>query len=255
MRRRLRRIPVVLAMLAVLLTGTCIESEASGELMPKPEEGRLGSLTVCISRTDDEKVTCIGGAELTVYCVASLLVKNGSAEYTLKPDYADMEIDFDGMKASESQEAAEKLAARVRELEAAGKTQVTGADGRAVFKELEQGMYLVVQRGSSGEAEKYEPISPFLIAVPLAEKLEEGNRWSYHVEADPKTEVVKKPVPQPEPEKVPEPEPAPDVPVSVSSAKTGDDTLLVEELMLAFVSGALICVLAKNIRKQKNADR
>lgn len=51
--------------------------------MPKPEDGHQGTLTICISRTDDDSVTYIEGAELTVYYVASLTVENGSVEYTL----------------------------------------------------------------------------------------------------------------------------------------------------------------------------
>lgn len=245
----------VLTMVVILLTGQGMSVRASSDLMPEPESGRQGTLAVCISRTDEDSVTFIEGVELTIYYVAALNVKNGSAEYVLEPDYTVLAIDFDGMTASDSQKAAKQLAEKAKEVNASGQTAVSGSDGRVRFKGLEQGMYLVVQTGSSKAARDYETISPFLIAVPLAEKSDAGNIWNYDVEADPKTEVVKKPSSDPSPGSGKHPkrdhEPEASTASNVTSVKTGDESPLGLLIFLAVMSGALICILAPVIMKRK----
>ena len=68
----------------------------------------------------------------------------------------------------------------------------TGDDGTAKFTDLKDGIYLVVQTGSSGKAKDFTNVQPFLVIIP---QFENGiqNRV---VNAKPKTEIQRKEKPE-----------------------------------------------------------
>lgn len=253
---RKRLTPLWIAVLLAVLPGSAVlafgnREGLGGDWMPDLETDRKGSLTVCVSWTDDKQVKYVEGAEITISRVASVSVQNGVLEYRLLPEYDGVAVDFDGMTASESKNAAEILSGKTAERTADGQTAVTGSDGRAAFTELEQGMYLVVQTGRIGDAETYEPFTPFLIAVPLGERLESGNTWNYQVETDPKTEIVKKPGgggnhDRSDPDSTPAPARASNTD-SVTSVRTGDDSPVGQLLLLAVV--CVVC-LRRAVRRR-----
>ena len=45
----------------------------------------------------------------------------------------------------------------------------TGDDGTAKFTDLKDGIYLVVQTGSSGKAKDFTNVQPFLVIIPQFE--------------------------------------------------------------------------------------
>ena len=61
-------------------------------------------------------------------------------------------------------------------------------NGKAVFSDLELGLYLIVQTEAS---EGYEPLKPFLISVPM----NEGGHYVYEVSAEGKFQLEQKPEP------------------------------------------------------------
>ena len=68
-----------------------------------------------------------------------------------------------------------------------------GSTGKAVFRNVTPGLYLLVQQSA---AEGYLAADPFLVSVPMME----NGTYIYDVDASPKTELEKAPV-TPTPEK------------------------------------------------------
>lgn len=60
-----------------------------------------------------------------------------------------------------------------------------GSDGKVHFRNLQMGLYLVVQtQAVSG----YEPFASFLVTIPI----KDGQNWNYDVDASPKMELISK---------------------------------------------------------------
>jgi LPXTG-motif cell wall-anchored protein len=107
-------------------------------------------------------------------------------------------------------ELAEGLAGYAQEEN--GDTLQIDDNGKALFDELELGLYLVVQYDA---AEGYEKVSPFLVTVPV----NINGSYIYQVDATPKVGTLKQsgqvqpgvtPTPTPDPDATPTPTPDPD---------------------------------------------
>lgn len=179
----------------------------SENYVPDLDTAEARSLTINFGKdSDDGGRTGFQGAEFSIYKAADLAVKNGGAVYTLTSPYKDLAVynkddggvehTFDGLSADESNTLAKKLADRAKNPIASA---VTNADGNASFQIKEDGMYLVVETGKSGDATEYETVDPFLVSVP--EINPETKQWIYAVEAKPKTELKAVPKKPAEPEK------------------------------------------------------
>lgn len=80
---------------------------------------------------------------------------------------------------------------------------VSGSDGRVLFENLPVGLYLVGQDGFDSNGKVYfTEIEPFCVSVPMVN--EEGNGWTYEIEAMPKVKPVPKPTATPAPTDAPE---------------------------------------------------
>ena len=107
------------------------------------------SLTVNLTYMDEEqqKTIPVTGATIDLFKVADLVVHNGAAAYVLTSEFESSGIDFEGMTASESLEAAEKLYKIIdsQSLHSFA-TSVSDSNGLAKFSSLDPGMYLGRQR-------------------------------------------------------------------------------------------------------------
>ena len=167
--------------------------------------------------------TPIGGVTATAYCVAELDETSGS--YALVDGFSSLDVDLNSEIDASSMEAAAKQAAEMAATaRAKGVSATSDAQGVASFGSLPYGVYLVVQTGSEGDAEKYKELEPFLINVP--QFAEDG--VVYNVVANPKTT----PLPTPKP-------PTPKPPTPVKPPVTGDTTNLQPLWMYAAVGGAM----------------
>ena len=167
--------------------------------------------------------TPIGGVTATAYCVAELDETSGS--YALVDGFSSLDVDLNSEIDASSMEAAAKQAAEMAATASAkGVSATSDAQGVASFGSLPYGVYLVVQTGSEGDAEKYKELEPFLINVP--QFAEDG--VVYNVVANPKTT----PLPTPKP-------PTPKPPTPVKPPVTGDTTNLQPLWMYAAVGGAM----------------
>ena len=155
-------------------------------------EQQENTATIQFSQKDSETsvVTNIPDATFAIYKVADIVYDNNApfVTYTLSDNYKTTEINFDGMNAEKSSEAAEKLFSLANKLDPVV-TDKTDENGACAFKNLPDGMYLVAELKAEGEAAKYELAKPFLVSLPLYTNSE----WKHTVAIAPKSEVKKIP--------------------------------------------------------------
>lgn len=211
----------------------------AAEAVPSPED-RTGTLRVSYVSEDSGGggKTPISGATFEITKVADLNWHGGSPEYILTDAFGGTDIDFNGMTASQSHEAAGTFAKMAVPSEQAVMTDSTG---EAVFEDLDQGIYLVEETKKTGTAADYSTAEPYLVKVP---DYEEG-AWLYEVTSSPKSEPVKTVIPAPE-----EPE---TTETPAASVKTGDilNVYLWAGLLLSAASGLLILAVVRKTRKKE----
>lgn len=215
----------------------------AAEAVPEPE-ARTVSLTVSYVSSDTEEgtKTPISGATFEVTKVADLNWHGGSPEYILADEFSGSGIDFNGMTAAESREAAGMFA---QMSVPSGQAVMTDTEGQAVFEDLDQGIYLVEETKKTGTAADYSTADPYLVKVP---DYEEGD-WIYEVLSSPKSVPVKTVVPVPE-------QPEETVEVPAVPVKTGDtmDVMRWTGLLLCAIGGLGLLVKAHRRKECKRDD-
>lgn len=163
--------------------------------MPELDPGRKGNLSVTMFyRNEDGEKVYIQGVTLEAIKVADLSVINGgSSNYALTEPFADMEVKFEGMTASDSNLVAKDMKAIALEKGVTGQSAVTDADGKAYFTDLEPAMYLVMQTANADTVPLYTEMDPYLVSVPTGVTDDGENAWNYEVSTNPKTEIGRKP--------------------------------------------------------------
>lgn len=181
--------------LLVLLLSVLGASAREIDQMPDLETGRKGTLSATLSYRDENGAEhALSQVSLEAYRVADLAVINGgSSVYTLTSDFAASGVVFDGMSASESNQAAKALKAIVTSKGLSGQRAVTDMNGKALFDGLEPGMYLIMQADGEDLAPLYNGMDPYLVSVPQGETKAGGAVWNYQVDTLPKAEISKNP--------------------------------------------------------------
>ncbi len=147
-----------------------------------PDETRTGTITVEM-QYDSQPVT---GGTLAAYRVGRIQEDNGDYSFTRTEAFAA----FDGvLEEPYSQELAKVLADYAKEYNIPPTATIDNPNGKAVFDSLDLGLYLIVQTKA---APSYEPLTPFLVSVPL---WEEGH-YQYDVNARGKFELKQSPKPE-----------------------------------------------------------
>lgn len=191
---------VILAVLMMLsLTAVSVSAAQDDNRMPAlTDEPKSLAVYFYIQKTGVD--TPIQGAHIAVCQIANLTVRGGSAEYEVLPAYDSLQklqdgkdVTFNGITGSESQNLAKLFFEIVEEPEHTG---ITDAVGICRFDIEKPGMYLVWEVAAEGDAENYEEFAPYLISVPLADRLTEDNQWLYEVITEPKTKVEEKSKPE-----------------------------------------------------------
>ena len=186
-----KTILMITAMMLIILqivTASATEQCVMPEIVQQDK-----SLTVYYYIEKNGNETPIEGAKIEIYRVADLNCENGSAGYSLLPEYESLkktrdgeDVTFEGLSGTESEKFSAELSKLVKTSDASA---VTDSEGTAVFTSIPQGMYLVCETEATGEAKKYELFSPYIISVPLAVTEKEGNYWKYDVLSEPKTKT------------------------------------------------------------------
>ena len=138
---------------------------------------RQGSISVTLTERVDN--TLIAGAELSLYRVADVFHGNDGAlqyRYTTAFESCDFAVT--------DSDLAKKLEGFVENKSIDSIKMTTDGQGKAVFPELDMGLYLVIQ---SNTVSGYSPCKPFIVSLPLETK----GVYQYDVDASPKTEIAK----------------------------------------------------------------
>ena len=165
---------------AILATTAATTAAAS----PFVDYDAKGSITVTYR---DEKGKGVEGAELKLIKVGSAVDDGGNAVFVAEDAFSEYEKELNGV--TEAGEGEASLAAKIADIAESqsvpGTTVKTDSDGKANWKDLDLGIYVVIN--TSG-AKGYLTIDPFLITVP---RLLDGE-YVYDVDADPKPTYVEK---------------------------------------------------------------
>ena len=141
------------------------------------EADRAGSISVTL--TDQDTKEAIGGAELSLYYVATVkLNSKNNLSYTFTDAFEDCGSYLDDPALSV------KLDAFVMDNSVTSEKIVTDAHGNAVFTNLPLGLYFVKQ---TTDVAGYAPCRSFLVTLPY--KTDDG--YVYDVNASPKTDIAK----------------------------------------------------------------
>ena len=206
-----------------------------------PNSGKAeASATLTVELKDNG--TPLPDAEFQLYRIGSHLTDDGTIVLD-EPFASQFSITFDGK--SDWDEIAKEIDAFIDAQNVPhAALAVTGANGKAAFPPVEEGLYFVSST-SVQHGDKIYTTLPFLILLPSWNT--ESNAWEYDVTARPKISVVE-PVPTPTPTVKPTPSPTPDdgphSPRPTALPQTGVDwqpTFWLTGFGVAFL---LLCILA-----------
>lgn len=142
------------------------------------DESRKGAITLEME-FDGKAVT---GGSLTAYRVGQIQVRAEGDRFVPTPAMLAFPGSYEDIT---SPKLAEEVAAYVEAKRLKSYATVENQDGKAVFSDLELGLYLIVQTEAS---EGYEPLKPFLVSVPMSE----DERYVYEVNAAGKFQLYQK---------------------------------------------------------------
>ena len=136
-----------------------------------------GSISVTLASKNPQQP--MAEAELSVYYVATMNINaDGKMTYIFTSDFEACDFSLNDPAVTE------KLDAYVSANTLTSQKMVTDSQGKASCSNLPLGVYFVKQ---TGEVEGFAPCAPFLVTVPM----ETDSGYQYHVDASPKTEVVR----------------------------------------------------------------
>lgn len=229
MKRKLNKftwLAVCVALAAVVMQNTLSVSAAEG----------TGSITVHYHGCTEADVSMnLPGAEFVLYPVG----QQQDGIWTLTDDFEGAGISLQGDTASARAEQAGRLYDYAVAQNIPGMSRITDGQGKTTFRNLENGLYLVAQRGALKLADGSMYISsPFLLSVPT------------EIDGALTNQVVTEPKSGWEGEESPEPVIPPTQP---EQPATGDRMPVGAAVLLLLVSGAALSLLAWKNRKKKNA--
>jgi len=144
-----------------------------------PDESRSGAITVKMKYEGK----AVKGGILKAYRVGRIIEDDGDYSFVKTKAMEDFKGSY---KDISDPKLAEKVAAYVTKKKLSAYASVKNEDGKAVFSDLELGLYLIVQTKAS---EGYKPLQPFLVSVPMYE----DGRYLYKVNAEGKFQLDKDP--------------------------------------------------------------
>ena len=247
-----KRISIVLCMIMLIVSAAGMKAFAADPVLMPDLLGEDGTLRILTQYTDEDKVTQINGVELVAFKVADMYAKNGNVQFKPTSDFANVEVNYDGMTAAQSLEAAKLLYAEALNKQLVGIKRVS-QDGVADFGNVPFGMYLIAQTAAESDSKNYKGIEPFLVMVPQT-MIEMGvNDWNYEVVSIPK--MVKGTYEPPEKEKKVkgEYEDESKKKKKTKSAKTGDYTDMYIWAAL-LMTAAIILIITGMLRRRRRQD-
>lgn len=141
-----------------------------------PDLDRRGSISV----TMRYGTNTVPGGSMAIYRVADVRSENGNYVFVPCGDFASLN---EKMTDVESDALAFSVAAFIAQNKLTGETRPIDAQGKVSFKDLEPGLYILIQTLSS---KGYNCANPFLISIPMYD-----GEYIYDVAASAKVELSK----------------------------------------------------------------
>lgn len=174
--KRISALPFAVYLLFALCLLFAVSMPVFARQMPDSSE------TCSVSITMSYDGAGVPGGTLTLYRVGSAVEENGNYSYVSAGDFAECDADFSDLSAAD---LVNDLAAYAESENLNGTTMEIDRAGKAVFSDLEPGLYLIVQNRA---ADGYEALSPFLVSLPVYE----NGSYVYDADASPKVELRQK---------------------------------------------------------------
>ena len=137
-----------------------------------PDATRKGSISVTLKDGN----TTVSGGTLTLYKVGEVTEDDGNYSFELLEEYKASGVTFENLG---TEQAVKDLAEYAKKRTTGQKTEKIDNSGKAVFLDLEIGLYLIAQEEP---AKGYLEVNPFMVTVPMVE----GESYIYDVDASPK---------------------------------------------------------------------
>ncbi len=169
--RYLNRIASLLLCIVLLLS-----LNVTASALAVAYEDKKGTITVEM-KYDGKAVS---GGTLAVYRIGDASEENGKYKFRKSDSMNDFDLDLDTNDISDAT-LAENVASFVQSNNFSAYADTENIDGKAVFNNLDLGIYLVVQTKAS---DGYEPLMPFLVSIPMNYN---GN-YKFDVTAEGKTQ-------------------------------------------------------------------
>jgi len=166
----------ILLLFSVAVTAHAIES---------PDLDRKGTLTLMMEWEGGK----LNSGTLTIYRVGQIVFEDDAWKFILIPELQESGISMEDLNDTQLPAQLDQL---VKEKSLPGIT-VPIPEGKAVFTDLQMGLYLVTQEAA---CEGFSPINPFLISLPRWE----NDRYVYDLTAQPKVSLEPLPTQPTEPE-------------------------------------------------------
>lgn len=168
---------LAILVMAVMLTGSMAQAVLADDYVA----GKTGNINLTIQETgEDGTVKPISNVKMTLYKVGSVTF-DGNVHFVADNALQFTEIDFENLKtADEWYKTAETLSAAVKRAGFNGSEMQSDAEGKIVYSNVAEGVYLIVQ---SNPDDPDVSVSPMVLTVPFAE---ESTGWTYDVQAYPK---------------------------------------------------------------------
>lgn len=134
---------------------------------------KKGNIDIILS---DNNNNLVKNAEITIYKLADATIKNNNLTYKYEPSLNSCKQNIDkGILTNNELECV--LTNNITKI-----TKTTNSLGKVEFKDLDLGLYLIMQ---TNEVKDYSKIKPFLLGLPTIEE----DKWVYSISGTPKVEI------------------------------------------------------------------
>ena len=146
-------------------------------------------------------------------------------EYVLRSKYKDVKVDLNNIKSAESLKEACKSFTSVKDTHGDSLSGTTNKDGVALFKDIEDGVYMI----TLGKVYGYKDTAPIIVSVPSYNEITE--EMDYDIKCEPKMYLEEKDAP-----------------------KTGDNMDISAYVNMAYIGIILLCICFVIIKRYKALD-
>jgi len=172
---------ISLLCILVLLSILAIPASAAVDVV---DLDRKGTMTIHMTYKGEG----VSGGELTIYRVAEVYIDDGNHGFRYLPAFAGCKVPVEHLN---SPILANSLLEIVQKKDIKGTVKGMDDKGRVTFRDLEVGLYLVVQNQA---APGYAEVEPFVVSLPQMV----DDKYVYDINATPKMGMEPKPTTRPD---------------------------------------------------------